>query len=69
MLPLLLDSPDPAAGDILSLVAECGNAKEVILAAQESLGFLRVEIGAGEQDGDTVFLRLERLLSLYTAGE
>ena len=68
-LHLLLNSPDSAAGDILSLVAECGNAKEVVLAVQESLGFLRIEVGADELDPDVVFRRLERLLSSYVAGK
>lgn len=36
-LPALLSSNDPAARDIISLISECGSAKEVVMAVQEAV--------------------------------
>ncbi|KAF8189305.1 hypothetical protein BJ912DRAFT_967076 [Pholiota molesta] len=36
-LPVLLPYDDPAARDILSVIGECGSAKEVVMAVQEAV--------------------------------
>ncbi|KAF9525400.1 hypothetical protein CPB83DRAFT_897004 [Crepidotus variabilis] len=41
MLPILLPCSDPAAAEIVSLIGECGSAKEVVIAAQEAAERLR----------------------------
>ncbi|KAL5521578.1 hypothetical protein ACEPAF_2326 [Sanghuangporus sanghuang] len=65
-VPLLLDIEDSAADEILSLLAECGNAKETVMAVQESLERLRHDlICSDEFSGVKAFLRLERLFHLY----
>jgi hypothetical protein len=36
-LPVLLPCNDPAARDILTVIGECGSAKEVVMAIQEAV--------------------------------
>ncbi|KAL5514388.1 hypothetical protein ACEPAG_2476 [Sanghuangporus baumii] len=65
-VPLLLDIEDLATDEILSLLAECGNAKETVMAVQESLERLYHDlISSDDFDGIKAFLRLERLFRLY----
>ncbi|KAL5476761.1 hypothetical protein ACEPAI_2947 [Sanghuangporus weigelae] len=65
-VPLLLDIEDPTADEILSLLAECGNAKETVMAVQESLERLYHDLlSSNDFGGIKVFLRLERLFRLY----
>ncbi|KAL5498720.1 hypothetical protein ACEPAH_2075 [Sanghuangporus vaninii] len=65
-VPLLLDIDDPAADEILSLLSECGNAKETVMAVQESLERLYHDlISSDDFGGIKAFLRLERLFHLY----
>ncbi|KAI5115846.1 hypothetical protein M0805_004834 [Coniferiporia weirii] len=66
VVPLLLDSADPAAGEILAQLGECGNAKETVIAVQESLErILHTLSGNDELEDEKIFLRLERFLLLY----
>jgi hypothetical protein len=69
VIPLLLGSDDPASDDILALVAKYCNAKEIVMAVQESFGILRMELGADDDvNVDIVSRKCLRLLRLYIAG-
>ncbi|KAI5115346.1 hypothetical protein M0805_008069 [Coniferiporia weirii] len=66
VVPLLLDSTDPTAGEILAQLGECGNAKETVIAVQESLErILHTLSGNEELEDEKIFIRLERSLLLY----
>ncbi len=72
--------PAEAATEILALLGECGNAKEVVIAVQEAVEHLRDELSAVDFDSDndeteleystlsTSYEQLGRLLDLYTSG-
>jgi len=49
-LPLLLRIDDPAARDLISLLSECGSAKEVVMAVQEILEGLQRSFHDEESD-------------------
>jgi hypothetical protein len=68
IIPVLLGEPAQAAQDILSLVGECGNAKEILLATQELLE--RVISGCDLDVPDGVVsipCLLVRLIDLYSS--
>ena len=67
-MPLLVGIADPIAGEILSLLAECGNAKETVISTQESLEHLAHELDA-EDAVANVYIRLQRVLQLYIGGQ
>lgn len=48
MLPVLLPCNDPAARDILTVIGECGSAKEVVMAIQEAVEQLERLLGSDE---------------------
>ncbi|EAU81517.1 hypothetical protein CC1G_10975 [Coprinopsis cinerea okayama7 len=64
VLPGLLQSSDPTARDIISILGECGPAKEVAIAAQEALERLRPRLDGDDEDPPVQTL-LE-LIGLYT---
>ncbi|KAH8115901.1 hypothetical protein DFH11DRAFT_1582778 [Phellopilus nigrolimitatus] len=68
-VPLLLAVADPAAGEILSILGECGNAKETVISVQEALERLLRDLTSEEEDlendPENVIRRLERALLLY----
>lgn len=51
----------------MALLAECGNAKEVVISVQESLERL-VNALEYADDETNAYLRLERLMQLYIGG-
>ncbi|TDL19556.1 hypothetical protein BD410DRAFT_726943 [Rickenella mellea] len=79
VVPLLVKCPDEAATEILALLGECGNAKEVVIAVQEAMEHLREELSAVEFDSDndeaelesstrsTSYKQLGKLLDLYSS--
>lgn len=67
VVPLLVGVADPSAGEILALLAECGNAKEVVISVQESLERL-VNALEYADDETNAYLRLQRLMQLYIGG-
>jgi len=69
-IPLLLPERDQAAKDILALVGECGNAKEVVIATQEAIE--RIESILDSEDDDleasgTQSSQLIMLIDLYSS--
>ncbi|TFY66849.1 hypothetical protein EVG20_g4242 [Dentipellis fragilis] len=70
-LPHLLPCRDDAASDLLTLMAECGSAKEVIMACQEVVERLNAAPDDDDVDVDEHKLPLagqvSRILSLYTS--
>ena len=67
VVPLLVGIADPIAGEILSLLAECRNAKEPVISTQESLEHLAHELDT-EATVANVYIRLQRVLQLYIGG-
>ncbi|THH07047.1 hypothetical protein EW145_g3654 [Phellinidium pouzarii] len=66
VIPLLIDSTNPTANDILALLGECGNAKEVVISVQESLErMLHDLLGSEECESSKIYIALERALLLY----
>ncbi|KAG6806432.1 hypothetical protein H0H93_003025, partial [Arthromyces matolae] len=49
-VPILLPCKDPAAREILSLIGECGSAKEMIVALQEATEHLVVALDADDDE-------------------
>jgi hypothetical protein len=76
VLPVLVNCKDTSSEDLLSLVAECTSAKEVIIAAQEALEQLNMTLDnydseAEDEESQTSLdptARLIRLLYVYAAG-
>jgi hypothetical protein len=69
-MSLLLPEKEQAARDILSLVGECGNAKEVIIGIQE--GVERLESAELDEDKEkfaTYPSQLIVLIALYESCE
>ena len=68
-MSLLLESAIPEADEILSLLAECGNAKETVISTQELLEKLYHDLLLDEQfEQEKAARTLERLLLLYIGG-
>lgn len=76
-LPLLLESPNPKARDLLGIIGECCSAKEALIAAQEYLerltrNFQRDPDDEAEQEGEQEKRpRVDALvmtIDLYTSG-
>ena len=67
-MPLLLSEPAQAAHDILALVGECGNAKEVIIATQEAVERIKA-ISSSDIADDVVTLpsQVVRLIDLHAS--
>ncbi|KAF8067892.1 hypothetical protein FPV67DRAFT_1163310 [Lyophyllum atratum] len=51
-LPILVSCKDPAAREMLSLVGECGSAKEVVMAVQEAVERLASVCEGDDEDED-----------------
>ncbi|KAG6812527.1 hypothetical protein H0H92_002418 [Tricholoma furcatifolium] len=74
-LPILLPCKDPAAGEILSSISECGSAKEVVMAIQEAVEHcVSTTIGDDEDESDesdapklSITSQLMTLVDLYSA--
>jgi hypothetical protein len=72
-VPLLLSETSQAAHDIIALVGECGNAKEVIIAAQEAVERISSiasssDTAKDDDDDDDLPSQLIRLIDLYSSG-
>ena len=52
MLPVLIPCNDPTARDIMAVVSECGSAKEVVMAVQETTEQLERLLNSDETVGD-----------------
>ena len=79
-IPLLLRCNDPAARDIISLVGECGSAKEVVMTVQEAAERLEHSLEQEEEDesdekegnrpkSTSLIDQLLILIDLYASGE
>lgn len=73
-LPLLLPCRDGAAADLLTLLGECSNAKEDIIAAQEAIERLDNIFNTDPDEGEenevhlSACSQLNRLVSFYRSG-
>jgi hypothetical protein len=68
IIPILLSEPAQAAQDILSLVGECGNAKEILLVTQELLERMRSVYDSDVSEGVmNIPCQLVRLIDLYSS--
>jgi hypothetical protein len=75
VLPCLLPCPQPAAKSLISLIGECGSAKEVVIAAQEILerldDVLSLEMEEDEKEdivSESPSGQLISLIHLYNSG-
>ncbi|TFK28474.1 hypothetical protein FA15DRAFT_665166 [Coprinopsis marcescibilis] len=67
VLPSLLKSDQPAARDLIGIIAECSSGKEAAIAAQETLERLRETVESGEEEADaSTISTLIDIVDLYT---
>ncbi len=79
MISLLIDSSLPGAQDLLDLVGECGNSKEVTISVQEVLERLRIRFSNDDEDEEeptrpderkcSTIAQFIRSLDLYSQGK
>ncbi len=73
LLPYLLPSRQPAAKNLISLIGDCGNAKEVVIAVQEILERVDNALLEEEDPEDSISAspsdQLISLIYLYNSGD
>ena len=72
-IPLLLPCNNPAARDIISLIGECGPAKEIVMTVQEAVERLEHSLEREEEEEEpestSPIDQLLILIDLYASGE